>query len=164
VANSLVLMFQQGKGLSRWPIANVYTSCMFGDNANMLFIDAYRKDIRNFNITEAYTAMYLNAMAPQPKDGRGNIEDYILYHYIPIESKETGTSNTLNYAYNDWAIAEFAQILGLTQDEAMFRERATYWRNVFSTDALFMCARHAVTQKEKAIYFLFYSVSLGRRV
>lgn len=43
---------------------------MFGDNANMLFLDAYRKGIRTFNISAAYEAMYNNAMLSQPR-GKG---------------------------------------------------------------------------------------------
>lgn len=142
VSQSLVLQWQHANVLSRWPIASVITGCMFGDNANMVFLDAYRKGVRNFNVSAAYSAMRNNAMSPQPLDGRGNIEAYLQYGFIPVEYSNWGTPDTLAYAYNDWCLAEFAQILGYSDDEVMFRRRSTNWRNVFSADKMFMCARH----------------------
>ena len=150
VARSIVLMIQQGGDLPRWPIANVYTSCMFGDNANMVILDTYVKGLVDLNLTAAYGGMRANALGPRPRDGRGHIEQYIQYGFVPLENSESGTCDTLAYAYNDWAIARVAEILGYTEDVALFDARAKNYRNVFDTDELFVCPRYTVGRPNNA--------------
>jgi len=143
VARSLVLMVQQGTNLPRWPIANVYTACMFGDNANMVLLDTYVKGLTDLNLTAAYPAMRTNALGPAERDGRGNIEAYIEHGFIPLEDNDRGTCNTLAYAYNDWALARVAEILGYDDDADRFFARSKNYANVFDRDELFMCPRYA---------------------
>ena len=47
--------------------------------------------ITNFNLTTAYEAMYANAMEPQSRDGRGGLDYYIPYGFVPLEWTARGT-------------------------------------------------------------------------
>lgn len=47
-------MYEQGGDLPRWPLANGYTGCMFGQHAVIVIADAFFKGIRNFDIQLAY--------------------------------------------------------------------------------------------------------------
>ena len=117
---------------------------MFGDNANMVLLDTYVKGLADFNVSVAYEAMRANALGPRPRDGRGGIEQYIQLGFVPLEASEKGTSDTLAYAYNDWALARLATILGRDEDVAVFFERALNYRNAFDPVELFMCPRWQV--------------------
>ena len=100
--------------------------------------------LTDFNVSEAYNQMRANALGPQPRDSRGNIESYIANGFVPLENDNRGTCDTLAYAYNDWAIAELARLIGRTEDVPTFSERALNYRNAFSPEDTFMCPRYLV--------------------
>lgn len=142
VMQSLVLMFEQGGDLPRWPLANGYTNCMFGTHANIMMADAVAHELwRSFDIDTAYEAMYRSATTSQSNAGRTDVADYIALGFVPFESSSHGACLTLAYAYDDWAIARVAYFLRRTEDQEMFLNRSTFWFNVWSADAQFMCPR-----------------------
>jgi hypothetical protein len=104
--------------------------------------------ITDFNVTTAYNQMRANALTPQPRDSRGNLDSYIAYGYVPLDANDRGTCDTLAYAYNDWAIAELAGLIGRTEDVPAFSARALNYRNVFSADDTFMCPRYIVRARD----------------
>ena len=130
------------------PIANVYTSCMFGDSYNMIFLDTYIKGLTDFNLTQAYEGIRSAAMVEQEFDPRGHLDSYLQYGFVPSEEYEKSVSYTLAYAYNDWAIARFAEILGRTEDIAIFDERAQAYRYHFNEENYFMCSRSIVRKDD----------------
>ena len=88
--------------------------------------------------------MVANANFPQARDGRGYLDYYIPFGYIPLDVYAKGTCESLMYAYNDWAIGEVATILGRTEDAPIYAARALNYKNSFSTEDLFMCPRYLV--------------------
>jgi hypothetical protein len=60
------------------------------------------------------------------------------FDYIPCELEGESVSKTLEYAYDDWCIAEFARRIGAKQDAAVFDKRAQYYRNLFDKQTGFM--------------------------
>ncbi|WP_317191899.1 GH92 family glycosyl hydrolase [Hymenobacter rubidus] len=73
-------------------------------------------------------------------DGLG---EYIDRGYVPNERSGTSVSNTLEYAYDDWCIAQLAQKLGHQDIYQEFSKRATNWQNVFDPRANAMRPRLA---------------------
>jgi predicted alpha-1,2-mannosidase len=76
----------------------------------------------------------------------GGIEDYIQLGYIPIDGRPAGwiaesAAATLEYAYDDWCLAQLAQVLGKTEDRAMFLRRASNYRNLFDAQSGLMRPR-----------------------
>jgi predicted alpha-1,2-mannosidase len=115
--NSLVeLADQTGKNyLERWEFLNAYSGCMIGNPAVSVIVDAYNKGIRDFDISKAYR-FSLNSCE---KFGNGE-----LGHSYNI-------SKTLEHAYSEWCLAQFADSLGHKEDATKYLNRSRSYRNIF---------------------------------
>lgn len=153
---SLLKMSDQGGWLPIFPAWNCYTSEMIGDHSLSLIADAYVKGIRNFDIAKAYAAMRRNAFE-QPNSyedyrqgkGRRALDSYLKYGYIPLEDsvKEAfhvgeQTSRTMEYAYDDFVMAQVARALGHFADYKELMKRSTYYRNVIDPRTGYAQGRH----------------------
>ena len=153
---SLVTMYEQGGWLPIFPCWNSYTAAMIGDHCSVALADAYVKGIRDFNVEKAYEAMRKNAFEipvsyEDYKNGMGRraLESYLKYGYIPLEDsvKEAyhqaeQTSRTLEYAFDDFAVAQLAKALGKNQDYAELMRRSENWRNVINPKTGYCDGRH----------------------
>ena len=156
---SLIVKGDQSGFLPTFPAWNSDTAEMDGDHGVAIIGDAYLKGIRGFDIQEAYRLMRKNAFeSPASEaeylDGRGRraLESYLKYGYVPLEDTVPGAplphkneqvSRTLDYAYDDFVLAEIAEALGKTKDAAMFDKRAQNYRNVIDPVTGFARGRHA---------------------
>eukprot|EP00004_Rigifila_ramosa_P011900 TRINITY_DN2549_c0_g1_i1.p1 TRINITY_DN2549_c0_g1~~TRINITY_DN2549_c0_g1_i1.p1 ORF type:complete len:761 (+),score=153.82 TRINITY_DN2549_c0_g1_i1:22-2304(+) len=141
VCRSLVLMYQEGGDLPRWAAANTYTGGMFGDHANSILVDCYKKENGDFNVTAAYEAMKIKAMGPRSGDGRAHIEKYIELGYIPEESSTRGACHSLAYYYDDQMISDLADLLDYEGDRDYFAARAQNYRLLWNAETEFMCVK-----------------------
>ncbi len=143
---SLTAMARDGGYMPRWPLGDGYTDGMDGESACVVFADSWVKGITDFDLRTAYDAMRRTAMAPvpggAPYGGRGGVSDYMAKGYVPIEASGGSASATLEYAYDDFALAELADALGESADATMFRARAGSWKNLWDADAGFLVGRH----------------------
>lgn len=156
MVKSLIVKAEQGGWLPIFPMWNSYTSAMIGDHSAAIIADAAMKGF-DFDFEKAYKYMRKNAFeipadSMEYKDGKGRraLESYMKYGYIPLEDevlqafhKREQVSRTLEYAYNDWAIAQVAKKLGKTDDFNLLMKRALYYRNVFDPSKGWMCGRFA---------------------
>lgn len=133
---SLLAKYDEGGILPIWPLAANYTGCMIGYHAVPVIADAYLKGIRGFDAERAFKAMKHSAM--QDKLG---LASYKEFGFIPVEEESESVSKTLEYAYDDWTIAQMAKALGKTEDYEYFSERAQYYKNVFDPETKFMRGR-----------------------
>lgn len=134
--NSLLAKHDEGGILPIWPLAANYTGCMIGYHAVPVIADAYLKGIRGFDAEKAFEAMKHSAM--QDKLG---LKSYKKFGFIPVEEESESVSKTLEYAYDDWTIAEMAKAMGKTEDYQIFSERAQNYKNVFDPETKFMRGR-----------------------
>jgi predicted alpha-1,2-mannosidase len=154
MVQSLIDKGEQGGFLPIFPSWNSYTSEMIGDHAVSVIVDAYAKGLRRFDVDAAYRLVMQSAMVTPPKldykEGRGRraLQSYLHYGYIPLEDKvldafhqQEQVSRTLEYAYDDFAVAEFAHFLHKTADEKALRARSENWRNVFDPAVGFVRGR-----------------------
>ena len=154
---SLISKGEEGGFLPIFPAWNSYTSEMIGDHTTAIIGDAYLKGIRGFDMAKAYTLMRRNAF-DQPatiaeyKDGRGRraLDDYLKLGYVPLENKvpdafhqNEQVSRTLEYAYDDFVLAQVAKSLGHNDDAAALMKRAQNYRNVIDPSNGFARGRHA---------------------
>src|SRR5690606_26205646 len=98
--------------------------------------DAYLKGIRGFDAEKALEAIKYSAM--QDKLG---LKSYKEFGFIPVEEESESVSKTLEYAYDDWTIAQMAQAIGKMDDYNYFSERAQNYKNVFDPQTKFMRGR-----------------------
>ena len=154
---SLVLMYADGGWLPIFPCWNSYTAAMIGDHCSVALADAYIKGIRDFNVKKAYEGMRKNAFETPTsyedyKNGMGRraLESYLKYGYIPLEDSvkeayhtEEQTSRTLEYAFDDFAVAQLAKALGKDEDYKELMRRSENWRHVINPKTGYCDGRHA---------------------
>ena len=173
---SLVRMYEQGGWLPIFPCWNSYTAAMIGDHASSVLADAWVKGIRSFDITTAYEAMRKNAFE-SPKTyqeykngmGRRALKSYLRYGYIPLEDsvpeafhQREQVSRTLEYAYDDFCVAQVAKALGKEKDYTELMRRSENWRNVIDIETGYANGRMAPhTAHDGASNFLKTNVALS---
>ncbi|MGH7730782.1 MAG: GH92 family glycosyl hydrolase [Candidatus Eiseniibacteriota bacterium] len=123
---TLLAQFREGRLLPVWELAGNETMCMIGYHAASVITDAWMKGIRGFDPLAALAAMKASAM----QDHLG-LAAYRTFGAIPGERESESVSKTLEYAYDDWCIAQLAGSLGRTEERDTFLRRAQGWRHVF---------------------------------
>ncbi|MFV0247476.1 MAG: GH92 family glycosyl hydrolase [Tenacibaculum sp.] len=108
--------------------------CMIGYHATSVIADAYVKNIGDFDIKHALKAS-VNTSTVKYFDGLG---DYIDYKYVPDDKSHSSVSKTLEYAYNDWCIAQIAKKTASFKIEKEYTARASYYNNVYDPSIGFM--------------------------
>ena len=108
--------------------------CMIGYHSASVIADAIVKGNADFDQNAALDACVETARV-RYFDGIG---DYIDMGYVPEDKSGASVSKTLEYAYDDWAIAQAAKKLGRDEIYKEFIERSTYWKNVYDKSIGFM--------------------------
>lgn len=101
--------------------------CMIGYHSVSLISDALLKDATDVNANKALDACVTTAKQRY----YGALDSYIDKGYVPDEASSSSVSMTLEYAYDDWCIAQLARKLGRTDVYQEFSKRSENWRNVF---------------------------------
>jgi predicted alpha-1,2-mannosidase len=125
----------------KWPIATAEAGTMIGASAEVVLADAYVKGVTDFDARGAYAIMRAAAMdqadPPGGRGGRDNAVDYMALGYVP--TRDGGSvSKTVEYAWNDFALSNFARALGETADADALAARATTYRALFDPDSGFL--------------------------
>jgi predicted alpha-1,2-mannosidase len=107
-----------------WPLSSGETFCMIGYHSVSVIADAYLKGIRGFDAEKA-----LEAMITSSNINRKSSDYYVATGYIPSDIRSESVSCLLEYAYDDWCIAQMAKALG--KDNAEYTRRALSYVNVF---------------------------------
>lgn len=154
--NTMVDMYKSGGLIPRGPSGGNYTFVMIGDPATSFFATAYNQGIRNYDAQQAYAGLKKNAMPGGIRDHAGYEHDrnaagggtkyYVERGYVPegIEGRgghKDGCSMTLEYAYQDWCLAQLALALGHAADAKWLFERAQNYRHVWDPAVQFMRPR-----------------------
>ena len=134
--NTFLAKYDEGGIMPMWDLAGNYTDCMIGYHAVPVVADAYLKGIRGYDTEKAFEAMKHSST----RDKFG-LEAYKKYGFIPVDEESESVSKTLEYAYDDWTIAQVAKDMGKTEDYKTYTERAQYYKNVFDPETKFMRGR-----------------------
>ncbi|PKK86228.1 MAG: sugar hydrolase [Thermoplasmata archaeon HGW-Thermoplasmata-1] len=151
--------------LPRWFLSNSETNCMTGTHADSVIADAYVKGITNFDTQAAYEGMWKNAMIPGPNpvantgyvrdEGRYRLAEYVALGYVAADTlpiyidphtpqgivfwfTNQATSRALEYAYDDFCVAQMAKALDKTNDYDTFMTRSKNYANLFDPETQFM--------------------------
>jgi predicted alpha-1,2-mannosidase len=125
------------KKLPIWSFHANETDCMIGYHSVPVIADAYLKGIRGYDTTMAMQALIETANNPL-YDG---LDLYKQYGYVPIDLEKEAASKTLEYAFDDWAIAQMAARMGKSNVYDTFFRRSQFYKNIFDTKTGFMRAR-----------------------
>jgi predicted alpha-1,2-mannosidase len=132
IIQSMLAHYNQS-ALHMLPIWSHYANdnwCMSGYHAVSVIADAIVKG----NTTIDANAALMACVNTAQKSNYEGIGDYVNMGYIPTEKLGVSVSNTLEYAYNDWAIAQLAKRIGNTQIYNEFVKRSENYKNVFDND------------------------------
>jgi predicted alpha-1,2-mannosidase len=138
LVNSMLSFHDEYGFLPVWSLVGNETNTMTGHHALPVIADAYRKGFRGFDGERALAAMVKSATA----DHRG-LEHYKAFGYIPTELEVESVTKTLEYAFDDWALAAMALELGEENLHRHYLERSEGWRHVFDPETRFMRGRTA---------------------
>jgi predicted alpha-1,2-mannosidase len=147
--NTMVDMYQNGGLIPRGPSGGNYTFVMIGDPSVPFFATAYNKGIRNYDAEKAYEGLRKNAFVGGSRDHAGyehnvpafggGMQYYEKQGWVPegIEAKgghRDGASMTLEYAYEDWCLAQMAKQLGKADDYQFFMERSLNYKHLWNPE------------------------------
>lgn len=147
--NTLLTKYENGGILPKWELNANYTGTMIGYHAVPVIVDAYFKGIRDYDVEKAYEAIVhastydtvgihfpservkekVSPMAKQYNETLG---------YIPADLENESVSKALEFAYNDWCIAQMAKDLGKQDDYQRFSERSKRYQKYFDKETGFM--------------------------
>ena len=119
--------------------------CMIGTHFDAVVADAVARGITGWDVEAAFRYLWQDATVPgdHVTHGRPGLEDYIRLGYLPCDRYPHAVAATLDYAYNDFCVAQVARFLGKREEEAALRPRALNYRHVFDPSVGFMRERLA---------------------
>jgi predicted alpha-1,2-mannosidase len=127
---SLVNDAEQSGRLPRWAAANDVTDVMGGDSPGPVIASAYAFGARNFDTENALKYLVKAGTQTDGNQERPFLKEYLALGYVPSEKDRIAASRTLEYASDDFAIAEFARALGHDDVAGRFFKQSQSWRNL----------------------------------
>jgi len=146
---TLLKKYDEGGVLPKWELVANYTGTMIGYHAVPVIVDAYFKGNRDFDVNKAYEAIVTSTKYdttlvdfPDADIQRRLMPKGLFYNetmsYIPSDLEDESTAKALEYAYNDWCIAQMAKDLGKTADYEKFMARSKKYAQYFDKNTGFM--------------------------
>jgi predicted alpha-1,2-mannosidase len=148
---SLIRKYEEGGILPMWELASNYTGTMLGYHAVPLIVDAYVKGLHNFDVEKAYEACAFSSsydtVHVSPVINRRILHSDLMsigkqykntIGYIPSDKVNQSVAKGLEYAYNDWLIAQFAKALGKMDDYAYYEKLGKNYTHYFDPSTGFM--------------------------
>lgn len=134
--NTFLQQYKEGKRLPVWELSSNETECMIGYHSVSVIADAFTKNISGYGTLAIYDAMkaaanYTGYGAPM----------YAKQGYLQIDDEHESVSKTLEYAYDDWCIAQVAEKLNNEKDYITYIKRAQSYKNLYNAATGFMRPR-----------------------
>ena len=155
MVRSLLDIYDESGFLPMWSTL-AETNIMISTHADSLIAEAALKGVRGFDLEKAWAAVHKDGTVPPEREDELRYEDreeytplevragltfYNQSGYVPLDGWSESTSRTLDYAYDDHAIAVLADLLGKSSDADFFHNRSKNYRHVFDHDQGLMAAR-----------------------
>ena len=170
--NCMLQMYDDGGLVPRGPSGGNYTYVMTGAATTPFITSAYLKGIKGFDINKAYEGirkdhfpggMMSKAGYEHTTFKGGGIEEYMALGYVPFPLTpikygfhQDGAAQTLEYAYQDYALAQMAKVLNKKQDYDLFSARANNYKNLFNKDIGWMWSKNKKGEWNQPIDILDY--------
>ncbi|ANH83214.1 sugar hydrolase [Niabella ginsenosidivorans] len=135
-----MLAHQQQSVHKMLPVWSHYANenwCMSGYHSVAVIADAIVKGNVSFDANQALNACIQTANV-RYYDGLGT---YIRRGYVPEDERPNSVSTTLEYAFDDWSIAQAARRLNRMDVYDTFMKRSQNWKNVYDPSTGFMRPR-----------------------
>ena len=124
--NTFLAQYKYGGMLPVWELSANETFCMIGYHSVPVITDAFQKGIKNFD-----TRLALKAMTDYAESDRYGLKPYRQKGFISNDNDHESASKTVEYAYDDWCIAQFAKATGNNDVYKKYIIRAQQYKNLF---------------------------------
>lgn len=133
---SFLAIYQQQGRLPVWHLMGNETNTMNANHSIAVLVDAFLKGYQHYDVKLAYEALKTTAM--QTRDGMNYLAQL---KYIPADSLGETVANALEYAIDDWCIAQMAKKLKKEADYQYFLKRSQLYKKYFDPATQFMRGR-----------------------
>ena len=139
----LLNAYDEGGWMPKWPNSG-YTNCMMGTHGDAVIADAYIKGVTNFDVEKAKQAMLKNAYEKgnYMAWGRLGIMYYIKNGYVPINLFPESVARTMEFAYDDYCIAQFLDKKGDKEESQELYHRGNFFKNVLDPETKLVRGRN----------------------
>ncbi len=151
---SYIEMYNQGGTMPSFALVFGDWPAMIGNHAAPWMLDAWTKELKDFDIVTAYKGLKKNSLEstliPWTNGPKTVLDDFYNDNgYMPalyLGEKETvpevkvpwerrqAVSVTIENSYDDWCIAQIAKAIRNKEDYGLFMDRALFYKNVFRVD------------------------------
>ena len=143
---SQLAMYDANGHLAKGPAGMKYIPVMVAEHEIPLMTGTWQMGIRDFDAEKALKAAVKMQCSPAGRVGRGyagnrDLQSYMQYGYVPADKGRF--SNSLEYAYDDWCVAQLAKALGNKALADEFSQRGDNWRNVIDKDSGYARMRYS---------------------
>lgn len=157
IVNALLNIYQHDGYLPDARSGNFNGRTQGGSNAEVVIADAYVKGLKGINYEQALSAMLKDATVPpggnEEKEGRGGLTDYNNLGYVSLNNVRAG-NRTVDYAYDDYCIAELARGLNKDAEYKQYLKQADNWQNLWRGDYKHHGAVGFIMPKDASGHFL----------
>ena len=144
---SLVNDAVQSGWYPRWPAANDVTYVMGGDSPVILLSSSYAFGAHDFDLETAFKYMVKAGtqpgMGPHNDSERPFLAEYLKNGYAPVDKDRIAASRTLEYASDDFAIAQFARNLGHDSEYKSFLKQSENWKTLVDPETHWIRPRNS---------------------
>jgi predicted alpha-1,2-mannosidase len=135
LVNCLIRMANESPaGMPVWPLQGSETGTMPGYHSVIVIAEAAAKGFNRIDLAAVYPPLIKRAMT---EDYRG-LNYYRTLGYIPCDKVEESATKTVEYSYDDWAVAHIARALGHEDDAKALIARSANYRNLFDKSVGFI--------------------------
>lgn len=135
--STFIDIYNESGALPVWELSGNETNCMIGYHATAVIADALVKGIGDFDTLSALRAMLASANID-----KAGISTYARQGYLAADDEPESVSKTLEYAYDDWCIAQVARMCKKQDVFVQYMKRSNGWVNLFDPQTGFMRARY----------------------
>ncbi len=155
--NSYVKMYEQSGWMPQFPLLFMDNPAMHGFHSTIVFLDAYRKNLRDYDVQKAYEGVKKNGtdatMLPWRNGPKTALDVFYrekgFFPALAPDEKETyqevhgfekrqSVAITLAHSYDDWALGQLAKELGKEEDYKYFNQQAANYRNLYRPETKLM--------------------------
>lgn len=123
---TFLAQYKQGGMLPVWELSGNETFCMIGYHSVPVIVDAYQKGILDFDASLA-----LKAAMEYAESNRFGLSQYGALGFVSNEADHESASKTVEYAFDDWCIAQLAKALGREDVYKKYTLRSQNYKNLF---------------------------------
>ncbi|HWD37936.1 MAG TPA: GH92 family glycosyl hydrolase [Fimbriimonas sp.] len=137
--------YKEGGWFPQWASPG-YRACMVGTHIDAVITDAVVRGVKDFDVETAFEGLLKHAFHPGDEAGnfgRIGIEDYKTLGYVAADRHDSSVARTLDYAYDDFCIAQVARSLGRGDEAEALMARTKNYEHLWDAGAGFMRGKNA---------------------